>query len=67
MNFTFNENLKIPKYKSLGMKMFTSCWKLCQSLRGFGSFVRAKLVCNAFDTFRSWNMIRPSKKHNINK
>jgi hypothetical protein len=29
----------------------------------FKNFSRAKLLCNVFDTFKSWKMIWLSKKH----
>jgi hypothetical protein len=42
----------LETFKSLGMRMFISFWKPCQSLCGFENFVKAKL-CNVFNTLRS--------------
>jgi hypothetical protein len=33
--------------------MFISSWKPCQSLCGFKNFVKAKLLCNAFNTLKA--------------
>ncbi len=49
--FVFRSFLESFKY--LGMRMFISSWKPCQSLCGLENFVKAKLLCNVLNTLKS--------------